>query len=88
MDWQTLFNIAAGAIGIIGGFLLRIIWDEVKTLHATDSVIARDIAQLQSLVAGNFVSKQEFERVLDRVFVRLDKIVDLLGEKADRHEQR
>ena len=42
------------------------------------------ISEIQLLVAGNYVKKDELDGVIKALFLKLDKIEDKLDKKADR----
>jgi hypothetical protein len=84
MDGQTFFNIAVGVIGGLGGWLLNTIWSAVRDLQKSDKELADKVSSIEVLVAGRYVTREEFQSNMDKLFGRLDKIAESVGRKADR----
>jgi hypothetical protein len=84
MESQTLFNAAISAVSALGGWWLKAMWSAVKDLQATDRLLADKVAAIEVLVAGQYVRKDDFDRLADALFRKLDRIQDKLEEKADK----
>jgi len=56
------------------GFLLNSVWQATKDLQRADSELAKRVGEIEVLVAGNYVTRQEFDRVVDKLFAKLDAI--------------
>lgn len=84
MEAQVLFNGAISLIGALGGWWLKAMWDAVKDLQTTDRILADKVASIEVLVAGQYVRRDEFDRLVDALFRKLDKIQDKLSEKVDK----
>lgn len=84
MDYQVMFNIVLGGFSFLAGFLLNNIWQEMKSLQETDRKTIDRINSIEVLVAGNYISKQDFTHTMDKVFIKLDEISQTLTKKADR----
>lgn len=83
-DYQVLFNIVVGLLGVIGGWLLNTMWSSLKDLQAADTKLAEKVGAIEVLVAGQYVTRDEFTAMMNAVFAKLDKIQDTLNSKADR----
>lgn len=81
---QTVINWALTGFGGLIGFFLKIVWDAVKDLQAADRTLAEKVSNIEVLVAGNYVKKEEFDRIVTRIFEKLDLIVEQVSGKADR----
>ena len=81
---QTLFNYALALCGALGGWVLKVIWDAVKDLQAADKVLVEKVNTIEILIAGNYMSKQDFDKIAIAIFAKLDKIEDKLDRKADK----
>jgi len=81
---QTVFNIALAISGFLGGWVLKVIWDAVKDLQAADKVLVEKVNTIEILIAGNYMSKQDFDKIAIAIFAKLDKIEDKLDKKADK----
>ena len=77
-DFQTLFNAAIMAIGTLFGWLLKVIWDSLRDLQSTDKDLAEKVASIEVLVAGKYVTREEFTAVVNTLFAKLDNIKDAL----------
>ena len=81
---QTLFNIAVTVTGFLGGWWLKVLWDAVKDLQTADKVLVEKVSSIEILVAGNYMSKQDFDKIAVAIFAKLDKIEDKLDRKVDK----
>jgi 2-phospho-L-lactate guanylyltransferase (CobY/MobA/RfbA family) len=86
METQTVINIVIGAFGTLLGAMLKAVWDAVKDLQTADKTIVKDVAELQVLVAGTYIKRDEFEKLSHAIFAKLDKIMEKLDGKVDRTE--
>ena len=83
-EYQVFFDVAVGMIGVLGGWILNTVWGAVKDLQAADKELAEKVGEIEVLVAGRYISRDEFNNVLYQVFTKLDNIRDLVSQKADR----
>lgn len=81
---QSFLNWAFGIINIVFGFLLKVIWDSYKELKKADSALADKVNKIEVLVAGEYVKRDDFDRVANQIFSKLDKISDKLDNKMDK----
>ena len=84
VDFQVLFNIAMAGLGGIFGWLLNSIWQEIKELQSNEKKTTAEIAAINIVVAGDYVKKSEFTRVMDKLFDKIDDISKQINSKADR----
>lgn len=84
MDFQVLFNMAVGAVAILAGWFIRVIWDSLNELKKQDRDLADKVARIEVLVAGEYVRKEDFERTIERLFDKLDHIEMKIDRKADK----
>ncbi len=82
---QTVFNIALAVTGFLSGWVLKVIWEAVKELQSADKILAEKVASIEVLIAGNYMSKQDFDKIAAAIFAKLDKIDDKLDRKADKN---
>lgn len=83
-EYQVFFDVAVGIIGVLGGWVLNTVWGAVKDLQEADKELAEKVGQIEVLVAGRYVTRDEFNTVLNQMFTKLDNIRDLVSQKADR----
>lgn len=81
---QDFLNWAFGILNLILGGFIKAMWDSYKELKKTDSELAEKVNQIEVLVAGTYVKRDDFDRVANAIFSKLDKISDKLDLKADR----
>ena len=81
VEYQVLFDVAIGVIGVLGGWTLNTVWSAVKDLQEADKELAEKVGQIEVLVAGRYVTRDEFNQVLNQVFERLDRIRDLVSRQ-------
>ncbi len=81
---QTVFNIIATVAGFLGGWWLKVMWDAVKDLQSADKVLVEKVNTIEILIAGNYMSKQDFDKIAAAIFAKLDKIEDKLDRKVDK----
>lgn len=81
---QTIINWLLASFGALIGFLLNAVWQAVKEQQNADKVLAEKVGNIEVLVAGAYVKKDEFMSQMNALFAKLDKIEDKLDKKADK----
>ncbi|MHB8803572.1 MAG: hypothetical protein ACYC5U_12635 [Rhodocyclaceae bacterium] len=81
---QSLVNWLLAGFGALIGFLLNAVWQAVKDLQAADKQLATKVGEVEVLVAGGYVKKDEFSDLSKALFAKLDKIEDKIDRKADK----
>lgn len=81
---QSFLNWVYGITNIGFGILGKIMWDSYKELKKTDKELAEKVGNIEVLVAGQYVKRDDFDRVAQAIFAKLDKISDKLDNKADK----
>lgn len=84
MDSQTLINALIGGFSAGVAFILRVVWEGLRELQKADVELTAKVADMQLLVAGNYVKKDELDGIIKALFAKLDKIEDKLDKKVDR----
>jgi len=84
MDSQTIINTAITLVGFLGGWILKVIWEAVKDLQVVDKLLTEKVNTIEILIAGNYMSKQDFDKIAAAIFAKLDKIDDKLDRKVDK----
>jgi len=84
MEFQDLFNAAIGALLLLMGWFLRIMWDSLQGLQKQDRELAEKVGKIEVLVAGEYVRKDDFDRIIERLFDKLDHIELKIDNKADK----
>lgn len=81
---QSIINWLLASFGALIGFLLNAVWQAVKDLQTADKGMAEKVGQIEVLVAGNYLRRDDFEHTVEALFKKLDKIEDKLNGKADK----
>lgn len=81
---QDFLNWSFGILNLILGGFIKAMWDSYKELKKTDTELAEKVNQIEVLVAGTYVKRDDFDRVAHAIFSKLDKISDKLDNKADK----
>lgn len=83
MESQTVINVALGLISFLGGWVVKNLQDAMKSLQATDERLAAKVQSIEVLVAGQYIKREDFDRTIDALFAKLDKIESKLDMKAN-----
>jgi len=84
MDIQTLINAVITLCGVLGGWVLKVIWDVVKELQVADKILVEKVNTIEILIAGSYITKLDFEKLSVAIFLKLDRIMDKIDAKADK----
>lgn len=81
---QTFMNILLSAVSGLLGFIVRSLWGAVRELQAQDSELVKRLGEIEVVVAGEYVRKIDFDRRIDAIFHKLDRIEEKIDRKADK----
>ena len=81
---QNIFNIIVGIAGALSVWWMTTIWSTLKELQREDKATSDKVAAIEDLVAGKYMQRDEFDRTIDRLFHKLDKIEGMLNGKQDK----
>ena len=81
---QVIVNWILSGFGALIGFLLNVVWQAVKDLQKADKDLAAKVSEIEVLVAGAYVKKDDYDRTTIALFAKIDRIYDLLSNKADK----
>jgi len=81
---QGLINWMMGGFGAAIAFILRVIWEGLRELQKADLELASRVNEVQLLVAGQYVKREDLEKIQDALFKKLDRIENKLDGKVDR----
>lgn len=85
MPTQDIINAAIAICGALGGWWLKTIWEALSELQKADQMLAEKVSAIEVLVAGQYIRRDEFEKMATALFSKLDKIYERLESKADKH---
>ena len=77
MDNQTLFNLIITFSGVLGGWMLNIIWAAINDLK-------KDVKDINRQLHADFVKKDIYNGDIDEIKNMLGKIFDKLDKKVDK----
>lgn len=81
---QLIINWAFTGFGALIGIVLNMYSSKIKTLEIKVEELAEKNAELQVLVAGNYVTRIELQDMVKALFHKLDKIETKIDGKADK----
>lgn len=85
MESQAVFNIVVAISGALGGWILKVIWDAIKTLDT-------DIKQLGKEMNSDFVRRDDFKESVSEVKTDMregfHRIEEMLGAVFKRLESK
>lgn len=81
---QQLFNIVITTCGLLGGWFLKVVDDNLKDARAKNASLAEKLSEMEVLVAGQYVRKDDLDRHIDAIFKKLDRIEGKIDMKADK----
>lgn len=73
MDSQSAFNIVLSLVAFLGGWVLNSLRDAIRHLQVTDSDLADKVQHIEVLVAGQYVTRDDFKGLTAALFAKLDK---------------
>ena len=77
MPSQELFNILVMAVGGLGGWGLKAVWEAIRDLK-------NDVKDLGHEVRVGYVRRDDFLDAIDRIETMWSRIFDKLDDKADK----
>lgn len=80
MDYQILFNAAFAFVMLLLGWGMRVLHDAIKELRSSDRMVANKLSELSIELPKSYVSKADQDVLMNRIFDKLDRIEDKLGQ--------
>lgn len=77
VDYQTAFNILIAIAGFLGGWILN-------SLKSDIIMLTKDVKEIEVLVAGTYVKRDDMDKLGAAIFHKLDRIEAKLDQKADK----
>lgn len=84
MYQQQLFNVLFALVGVLGGWWMKAMWEAITDLKNADIELGKQVGDLKVLVAGDYVRTEQFDKMINAIFAKLDRIEDKLDGKADK----
>ena len=64
--------------------MLNSLKESINTLKSTDNDLANKVQQIEILVAGSYVKREDMDKLTEALFRKLDKIESKIDMKADK----
>jgi len=84
METQTIINTLIGLVAFFGGVWVKGLSDSMKELKTTDVALAQKVQDIEVLVVGDYVKREELKEFGEALFRKLDRIETKLDNKADK----
>ena len=81
---QTLINWILACGGALLGAMLNAIWNSVKDLQSADKALTKQVSEIEVLVAGSYVKRDDMDKLTTAIFTKLDRIEAKIDGKADK----
>lgn len=81
---QTVFNIALSLAGALGAWVLKSVTDTLKEMRQSEHSLRNKVQAIEVQLAGKYISKEDMDRMLNAIFVKLEKIESKLDNKQDK----
>ena len=83
-NYQQFINWAFTLLGALFGWVLKFIYDKLRELSIQDQHLTEKVQAIELLVAGEYVKRDQLERMEEALFKKLDSIEEMLSRKADK----
>lgn len=87
-ELQFLFNAILGALAAAVGWVLQGVRQSIADLRDTDAALSKTVNEIHVMVAGNYVRRDELERLVTRLEAKLDEIMRTSCERAQNENVR
>lgn len=84
MDYQVLFNLAVGAAGVFGGWILSRIYNSIDKLDADVRKIPLNYVQKDDFKTAVADIKNDIRAGFQKVDYSLNALFERINEKADK----
>ena len=78
MDGQIIFNLVCTIAGTLMGWILRVIWQEIKSIQA-------DQREFEHEIADHYLKKEDYRIDIAEIKTMLGRIFDKLDSKVDKN---
>lgn len=71
---QSFLNWIFGIANLALGAFLKWMYDSHRDLRDADKELTEKVSKIEVLVAGQYITREEFDRAIQRIFDKLDHI--------------
>lgn len=86
---QTILNWLFSGVSMLFGFFMHALWNAIKDLQKNDKDLVDKVSEIEVLVAGQYIKRDEVDRRIEdltkALFTKLDRIEEKLDKKADKN---
>jgi len=80
----SIFEGFLSVVSVLIGMIVKTLWQANKDLQEENKSIIKKIAEIEVLVAGDYVKRDYFESKVDALFNKVDSIHEKLDRKVDK----
>ncbi len=84
MDTHSIIETLLAIVAFFGGMFVKGMNESIKNLHLQDQALTEKVHAVETLVAGQYVKRDEMDKYFDAVFKKLDRIETKMDGKADK----
>ncbi len=84
VEYQTLFNIVFGLLGIGLGMFMNRLFNSLDQLRKQDEKLTEEITKIKVTLPTAYVTKGQMDAIAVTLFQKLDYITEKLDSKADK----
>ena len=71
---QSTINMLIAAVFSVIGWAIKTLHSSFKDLQIADKELITKVQSMEELLAGKYITKEEFHSIINAMFVKLDKI--------------
>ena len=84
LDAQYVINLLFAALGALGGWVLNNVRQSISDLQVQDTALTEKVQRIEVIVVGEYVKREEMERMTSAISTKLDRIEQKIDSKADK----
>jgi hypothetical protein len=84
LDYPLIFQLAMSIVSVLGGWLLKSLFERIKDLEIADKLWAQAVATLREELPTYYVRRDSLKELSDSLFSTLRRIEDKLDKKVDK----
>lgn len=77
---QDTVNTVISGVFMVVGWVLKTLWSSLKELQSADTRLAEKVQNIEVLVAGKYVTREDFINFNNAIFKKLDDIEERKDE--------
>lgn len=81
---DNIFEIVVGVLFALVGWFGNVFWTSLTELQKADKLLAEKVSNIELLVVGDYIKKEDMSVFKDEVMRKLDKVLDKLDTKVDK----